>query len=172
MMQCPEADRIADYLNGDLPEDERRRITDHISDCDSCQRELESAKAFDTFLRRIEPLKAPAALYKNIMGRIKPVRRRTSVPDWLTALAIGLFLAFLGSLASKLNLSGLGESYSQLKVAEIIAQISTWFNNTTMISHEGWIGPINGISNILLLNLLVAGVVLFWGLWQMVRAMR
>jgi predicted anti-sigma-YlaC factor YlaD len=44
-MSCDEFDRMAGaYLDGELPDNERRRFEDHLAACDACRRELAELK--------------------------------------------------------------------------------------------------------------------------------
>ncbi|MFH1736216.1 MAG: hypothetical protein ABIE92_16075 [bacterium] len=123
-------------------------------------------------MRSIEMRSAPAKMHANVMNRISIAPLRNNIPDWLAALAFGLFLAFLGSVIGKWKAPDLDAGISWLSGSPLVAGILEWIGKLAELSPEGWFSASNGSSGILILNMLVAAVILFWGLWQMVRAMR
>jgi hypothetical protein len=91
-------DVLSAYLDGELPETERRAIDGHLSACASCARHLAELAAIEALARDAGAPEAPPgyfdALPSRVRARIRAPRRAVS-PLWLLPLAAGIMVAVL-----------------------------------------------------------------------------
>jgi anti-sigma-K factor RskA len=112
---CPDAPRLDDYLNGSLPEEERRALERHLEDCARCRGAVEDLRrlaARAAALPRSE--EPPRDLWPAIRAGLQqqpPATRRRSGgtrPPWTrwAGLAAAAALLVVVSVALTLHLSG------------------------------------------------------------------
>src|SRR5437868_6959472 len=72
---CPDFARWEDFLDGDLPADERARLGAHLDDCEDCQQTLEGLTASDAdwaaAARGLEEPTEPDPLLRGAMDELK-----------------------------------------------------------------------------------------------------
>ena len=56
------SERIDDLVGGELPEDQRQELEDHLSSCEACQAELDALRALRAATRRLADATAPPAV--------------------------------------------------------------------------------------------------------------
>ena len=82
---------MADYLEGDLPLQERALFDAHLDACEVCGRDLEELRATISLLRGLPDPEPPADLVDNAMRRIRAGEARPTVGDrireWVSSLA-------------------------------------------------------------------------------------
>ena len=54
-MKCPKKEELARYLDGELPEESRLALRDHLLSCPDCRDCLKSMRKTDSFLRSYQP---------------------------------------------------------------------------------------------------------------------
>jgi len=92
-MSDPWADRLSEYVDGDLPAEEARALERHLSDCEACRIALAELK---TVLLRLSsdpltPADQPTEReWAKIRRSIAPSRRRWIVPAALAASLLGI----------------------------------------------------------------------------------
>ena len=92
-MSDPWADRLSEYLDGDLPADEARALERHLLECSACRTALAELK---TLLLRLSsdpvtPADQPTEReWAEIRRSIVPSRRRWIVPAALAASLLGM----------------------------------------------------------------------------------
>jgi hypothetical protein len=106
MTHCEQSTRLQDYLDGDLPLDERLRVEAHVAVCAACARDLALyARVFSALER--EPLLAPAPGFSDrVLHRLGPELR---APVWTRAFGIAYaagLLVSIGALAGAALLPG------------------------------------------------------------------
>lgn len=82
---CKEfADRIVDYVDGELPQDEARVVADHLTACESCRRAVESLN---------RSLGLAKVLWSDNLGDRQAVPWRESRHIWHYAVAAAILIA-------------------------------------------------------------------------------
>jgi len=171
-MNCSELHTLEDYLDGTLPEEECRRFERHLKACASCQQAVEQEKSLQNLIKSQLQLKAPPDFQRRILKGLMAEESPRLVPDWLWASGLGLVVAVIGLLVGKV-----GNQFVQ-KVARGIGDLASrtrlmdYFDNLGSLLQSDWLNQLYGGSNVLMLNFVVAGIILCWGLWQMVKALR
>jgi hypothetical protein len=171
-MKCPTATVFEDYLTGTLAPEETRAFEAHISECATCRQTLEVERRFDALLRSPSLLKAPEGFREKVLSRLDPLEKPNRLPDWLTALALGLLISFAGLMVGKWGdplIRGVREKISGI---DIHLNIFKPLENLLPSVQGNWISQLTAGSHIMILNIAVAGVILCWGLWQKVKALR
>jgi hypothetical protein len=80
-MECARTwDRLSAYLDGDLPEEEREGIAQHLRQCVRCAEEERALKETLALLRNLPARKAPPELLEGVRRRIGKERAKT--PLW------------------------------------------------------------------------------------------
>lgn len=93
---------LSAYHDGELPDDQREAVTDHLVDCSNCQTELASLQSLSGLVRRSPSPEPPAALLHNVRRALSRDARKTSswtlFSGWVmvpVAAAAALLLAFV-----------------------------------------------------------------------------
>src|SRR4030066_797412 len=80
-MECAKTwDRLSAYLDGDLPEQEREGIAQHLRKCARCAEEERALKETLSLLRNLPPGQAPPELLEGVRRRIGKDQAKT--PLW------------------------------------------------------------------------------------------
>ena len=69
---------VTDYLDGALPEQERRRFEAHLAECDGCEGYLEDTRALIETLRATPQPPADAATRAALLSAFRELRGDTS----------------------------------------------------------------------------------------------
>jgi hypothetical protein len=93
---------LSAYLDGELPDAERRGVAAHLAGCPSCARHLRELAAVDALARDLPPPGAPDGYLEALPGRVRR-RIRAGRPavmraPWLWPLAAGLGIAVLAPI--------------------------------------------------------------------------
>lgn len=101
------SEELSAYCQGELAEQESRRVAEHLINCQRCRRELEEIKLGISLAEQLPRVSAPASVWNEIENALrersrptlsdaKPARRRSFAFDWrLVATACAaLLLAF------------------------------------------------------------------------------
>jgi len=71
-MTCKEIEeRLPAYLEGALPEEERRRVAEHLASCPSCTRAMEDLRTATGLVQELEEVEPPPWLKQKIMTRVR-----------------------------------------------------------------------------------------------------
>jgi hypothetical protein len=112
--------RMADYLEGDLPLEDRALFDAHLDVCDQCDRELEELQAAIALLRSLPDPEPPDDLVDVVMRRIRAGEGRLTVVDrvreWLSSLAAPGFAIPATAVATALAIALLS---GQLDLAQL-----------------------------------------------------
>jgi len=89
---CRHSRRIAAFMDGELPENQMRRMTDHLETCLRCQSALADMTAIDQRLRRMEPIEPSADFDDRFQRKLAAIttedrtgaRRAPFSGPWLT----------------------------------------------------------------------------------------
>jgi len=94
-MSCLRPDRMNLYLEGELPESERREFEGHLGACPACRRALEDRRALDLAFSSLPPIEVPPDFAAAVLARL-PEEPRPAF-GWLVSVATGtgVFLAGL-----------------------------------------------------------------------------
>ncbi len=172
MMNCPKLQFVEEYLRGETPPRERAEFEGHLSVCPRCQQALAREKRFDEMLCRQPLWAAPDGLRERVMTRLEPQRAFFSRADRLWVIGFSLVVAAVGSI---IGYGGGGF------INAIYSRVAQWFAHAGITGPAGgslpamgseWLGQLTAGNSIMLLNFLVGGIVLCWGLWQMVKVLR
>ncbi|RJP79815.1 MAG: hypothetical protein C4524_04625 [Candidatus Zixiibacteriota bacterium] len=169
-MKCPEPHILEEYLDGDLVETHRREVEDHLAVCSACRTLVESERALAAGLRESLPLAAPPGFHDRVTAALAPARAPSLLPDWLWALGLGLVVALAGLALGRFGASIWPEFSRSLEA--FLPDLGRLVRDLNQVLPGGdWLTQLPG-GYFFVLNFLAAGVVLAWGLWQMVKALR
>ncbi|HDH57038.1 MAG TPA: hypothetical protein ENF16_00335 [Bacteroidetes bacterium] len=171
-MKCPPLQMIEDYLSGELPAEDRIRLEEHLESCVSCRKVLSRERELDDLLRYQPILKAPEGLYARIMSKLPAQEKTALLPDCLTALAFGLLLAFGGFMVGKFATPLIGNLAEKIAAFRLDPEMVAEIDRFGLLSQGDWFSQLSSGGNIIIVNLIVGGIILCWGLWQMVKALR
>ncbi|MCX6640665.1 MAG: zf-HC2 domain-containing protein [bacterium] len=171
-MNCPPLQSIEDYLIGALAQSERRTLEEHLETCSSCRQTLAHEQELDDLLRALPNLGAPEGFSKSVLSKMAAKPASRSLPDWLWALGVGLFVTFLGIMASRFGAPFTKELAQEVSSFIHGSGVQNRLSDLGAISQSDWLSQLTTGNNVFILNFAVAGIVLCWGLWQVVKALR
>ena len=96
-------ERLSAFLDGELPEAERREVQAHVESCPPCRTRLSELAVLDASARGLE-VQAPEGYFEALPGRVRlRLRgpRRASLPAWGWAAAAALLLAVVTPLLQR-----------------------------------------------------------------------
>jgi hypothetical protein len=111
-------DKLSEYLDGELPPDERYAVESHLAGCDQCAAVLEDLRRVVARARSLSPRPPQADLWDGLSGRIEPRSRTAGVTPFAKAprhisftlpqaVAASIVIAFVsGALAVKVLAPG------------------------------------------------------------------
>jgi hypothetical protein len=85
-MDDPYTDRLSEYLDGELSQDELRSLEHHVAQCESCARTLRELRAVRAAARELTDRAPPRDLWPGVRAALAPRRRRPLLP--IAALAL------------------------------------------------------------------------------------
>jgi hypothetical protein len=171
-MNCPEEQFLEEFLQGEASANDGAAFQQHLESCAPCRLRLEKERQFDGLLRTVPLLKAPAELRQQVLAALQNVRHGFSLPDRLWVIGLALVCAGVGALVGWGGAGFIRGLYSKL---------SQWAGHFSALdsirglpssAQPDWPSWLSAGNSILLLNFLIAGIILCWGLWQMVRVLR
>lgn len=171
-MKCPPIERFEDYLSGELTTEESRQFDEHLKACAVCQNVLEGEKRLDDLLRSQILVKAPEGFSQRILAKLTPVKTKSSLPDWLQAFALGLIVTFLGLFFGRLGKPLIDRMVEKISLLGKGVNIQKGIENLGIFTEKDWGSGLLGGNELFIVNILIGGVILCWGLWQMVKALR
>jgi hypothetical protein len=75
-MTCTELDDVLEaYLDGDLPHEEHREVSGHLSGCESCRRKLALAERVASALRSLPQVRCPDDVAREMVRRVTEAGR-------------------------------------------------------------------------------------------------
>lgn len=107
-MSAHERERLAAWIDGELPPEERRDVEAHLAECEECARLLADMAAVDGLARDL-PLEAPPGYFESFPARVRTrleattrarrgLRGRGPGPAWTWAVAAALLLGVVTPL--------------------------------------------------------------------------
>ena len=171
-MKCPNLQFFEEYLSDELNSKERLKFERHLQSCTSCAQILEREKNLDDILRSQTLIKAPAGFKARILANIPPVITANMLPDWLQAIALGLFITFIGFMVGKFGVPRLEGLLTKISGLNIDLQVINNLEKYGISLQGAWPAQISGSNFLLVVNFLIAGIIFCWALWQMVKALR
>lgn len=111
-MKCSKAHKlISPYIDGELPERDKKTLEDHMNICDMCRADFEEIKKLHNLFASADTFKAPYGFQTKVMANITPdkIRVISRIPIFarlVEAVAIVLFITigiFSGSLVTEGN---------------------------------------------------------------------
>ncbi len=168
-MICPERQILDDYLVGDLPATQRQGYEEHFRTCETCQKFLARERQISERLRANLVLRAPAQLQPRVLAALDTRRGYKPIPDWLWMSGLTAALISLGILVAIYSPNLINPELSRGAISSVINKL---LENNQIQSTYSWLQQWTGGSLVIVMNLFVGGVVLCWGLWQMVVALR
>lgn len=90
-MSCLELEKIYDYLEKEMPEEERARVEEHLKSCLPCQKALTERQLLLSTINGIPQLEPPEGFTSQVMASLTDLRRPKT---WLILLAGGIYFLF------------------------------------------------------------------------------
>lgn len=119
MLKCEEAlDKMSDYIDNYLPEQEKIEFENHMKICKSCQQEFDDLEKIILKLKHIEDIEPPDYLKSKIMEKIKLEEKNSknnilvfkqyySMAAVLLIFIIGMYISDVSSILSTDNKSNI-----------------------------------------------------------------
>ncbi len=120
-MKCTEVQgHLSAWLDGEVPEELRPQLSDHLAACPVCQAELAALERLDAALAELEAPSAPRDLAAGVLRRLP-----RPTPSWVRSLALaaclvlGIFIG--GSLTGTLyqGIQGIQPAIGNGEVAQL-----------------------------------------------------
>lgn len=168
-MKCPDLETFDDYLLGLLSAESSADLEAHLTICSKCRSLLEKERRLDEWLRRQDRIPAPPGFFQNVMNSLEKKTASKTLPDWIWATGIGLSVAYVGIFLGKIG------SACTPPLIERLKSFFTGFGSKITVDwwmRDEWMLKLAGGNNLLIVNFSVAGIILCWGLWQLVKALR
>lgn len=151
MTNHPGPERIAEYAQGGIPEEDLREIEAHLSVCPDCARLSERYAREAHALSQILGAPPPAALVDRILSGVTPKARPRSFLSWAAAAAVLISLilavvAFRDASRSRAKMRDLerqvagkmeGEDKVALKVLQALCRVEVERNVTEIAARVG-----------------------------------
>lgn len=94
MSHAPWSERINDLVSGELPDDQRRELEEHLATCEECQAELDAVQAIRGATRKLaDAVSLPPGFEEETRNRLEPRPRASSAPRMWLAVAAAFLLA-------------------------------------------------------------------------------
>jgi anti-sigma factor RsiW len=170
-MKCLDLQNIETYLSGDLDSEAARQLELHCQICPACAANLEREEALEKLLRRHLSLEVPAGFHNRMMNKIALEKQSRTFFALNWGIGLGLIIAFLGFLVGKMGGALLPSLYDKFQQA---LQQSTFLQNLEIAAPDSiskWLLDFSQGNYVMIVNLAVGGIILSWGLWQMVKAL-
>lgn len=171
-MKCPELEILEDYAAGELSPERRLEVEAHLEGCASCRRALLREQHLDDLLRHQERLKAPVGFRERVIAALGRQTTAGSYPDWLWALGLGLVVAVVGFLVGQIGRDLFTAVIGQLTGFSLRPELNEGAEVLKTLPGADWLSQLSTANSVLIMNLAVAGIILCWGLWQVVKALR
>ncbi len=168
-MKCPDIEIFDDYLLGLLSPESSNELEAHLAVCPKCRAIMERERLVDEWLRRQKQIPAPPEFFRQVMNAIARKTVRRTLPDWIWAAGIGLFAAYVGIFVGKF-----GGNFTPLLMGKLRSFIAGIGSQITLdwVAYDDLVLRFASGNNLLIVNFAVAGIILCWGLWQVVKALR
>jgi anti-sigma factor RsiW len=111
------------FLDGELSQEQRRRLSNHIAGCSSCEARMESMEALYGLIESLPEQRLEADLTPTILARLAPPTTLSSWARWLLLAELGLGVASLVAALGWLNWSI--QSWSDLAWAALQSWVNT-----------------------------------------------
>jgi hypothetical protein len=108
----------------------------------------------------------------HVLAELPVVKKTSSLPDWLQAFAVGLIVTFLGVFFGNLGKPLINRIMEKVGLLGDGMTIKKSIENLGIFTEVDWSSGLFGGNELLMVNILIAGVIFCWGLWQMVKALR
>jgi predicted anti-sigma-YlaC factor YlaD len=106
-MKCTKAKKkISVYLDGELKEDEKQELLNHLEICDACRKEKEMLSSLLTTIEVPKEIEAPPYLFLKVKQKIEHLKHISPLPQaapplrWLRPITVGLGLIVMFFLSS------------------------------------------------------------------------
>lgn len=132
MLKCEEVlNKMSDYIDNYLPENEKIQFEDHMKSCKSCEKEFDDLEKIILKLKNIEDIEPPAHLKDSIMASIKLEEKNSKnnivVFKRYSSLVATLLVFVIGAYV--VNFSPMLESQSRVKRVQTSDSSDDDFNN-------------------------------------------
>jgi anti-sigma factor RsiW len=94
---CGNDGLLSAFLDNELGDDERRRVSDHLERCAQCRSQLAALQAADALIRDCDPIEPSAGFERSFRDKVSVLERRRQPawkrwlqPAWRPAMAVGL----------------------------------------------------------------------------------
>ncbi|MFD1173910.1 anti-sigma-W factor RsiW [Oceanobacillus picturae] len=120
------------YLDGDLSNEEEKKLRLHLEECEDCQKHFRELKRTITLLQSTENIEAPANFTTNVMKKLPTEKKRLKYGRWFKAhpiiTAAAIFLVFM--------MSGIFSSWNQDSELVVSKQENLVIEGDTVIVPE------------------------------------
>lgn len=115
-MKCPDfRTRMPAYIDGDLPQQEREALENHLAKCRSCHRQFDSLKQGDAALASLGQLPVPAGILNQARAEITTGSGLETLSEIMTLNEVAAFL--------KIDSRVLGDLVEQLPLFELAGNL-------------------------------------------------
>lgn len=87
---------LSAFLDGEVTEDERNQVADHLTTCASCESDLEDLNAARTALRSLLVMEMPSGLIPSGEESAEVLTLPRRPPVWIAAAAAAILALFIG----------------------------------------------------------------------------
>ncbi len=124
-MKCSKAHKlISPYIDGELIEQNRKLLEDHIKVCHKCRKEFEEGKELHNLFANTDKFKAPYGFHARVMANISSgeIRRSSRIPVFarLAEAVVVIVVIALGVLSGSLLI----KDYMPDKARQVMASLS------------------------------------------------
>lgn len=126
----------------------------------------------DHLLRNQARQKAPYGFRERVIAALGSQTAPGAYPDWLWALGLGLVVAVVGFLVGQIGKDLISTVFRKLAGLSLRPELSKSAEALRALPGLDWLSQLSTANSVLVVNLAVAGIILCWGLWQVVKALR
>ena len=161
-MRCNDVEELLeDYIDGLLPEKERKELDSHIVECGSCKKECSELKEMINAMRSVSMIAVPVDFTSLVMGRVGKYSRNR-IAEWFdfiftprvvrwnmaTAVSLALLIGFSLYFIPTRNQPGNGDvinvrfqiempEQSNVRTVSLAGDFNGWDTETMMLNLSG-----------------------------------
>lgn len=171
-MKCPSIEQFEDFLHGELTAQAEHQFEEHFKTCPACRMVLERERRLDELLRGQSLIRAPEGFTQRVLTALTSAKSSSTLPDWLQAFALGLIVTFLGVFFGRLGKPLIDRIIEKIGLLGKEVNVQKGIENLGILTENDWGSGLFGGNELFFVNVFIGGLILCWGLWQMIKALR